>query len=222
MRIKNIRHRHGSVWLLAYLSLGVVFGDIGTSPLYALKETFFGHYPVAISFENVVGGLSLFFWSLFIVITVKYIWLITRADNEGEGGIIVLLGLIKQAQSKIPKRTYSYIITLILGGAALLYGDGIITPAISVLSAVEGLRVITPAFDHLVIPITLLILLGLFSLQKRGTDKVGFLFSPIMVLWFGALILFAVPHIIKHPEVIWAVNPFYGFKFIWHHGLHSF
>lgn len=213
--------KRSSNWLLAFLALGVVFGDIGTSPLYALRETFFGHYRIAATFENILGALSLFFWSLAIVITAKYVFLIIRADNEGEGGVFSLLGLIRQDKKDIPAGTYGVVTGLILFGAALLYGDGIITPAISVLSAVEGIAVAVPGFENGILPITLAILFVLFFLQKRGTYRVGKLFSPIMAVWFLVLVVMAVPEIVKHPSVIRAVNPYYGILFLWHHGFNS-
>lgn len=207
--------------VLAFLSLGIVFGDIGTSPLYALKETFFGHYQIATSYQNILGALSLFFWSLTVIVTFKYILLIMRADNDGEGGIFSLLGLIKRSESVIPARLYSAIILLILFGAGLLYGDGIITPAISVLSAVGGLEVATPALKNAVVSITLVILFLLFAVQKRGTARVAGLFSPVMAVWFLFLIGLAIPQLLKYPEVFSAVNPLYGFNFLLSHGFKS-
>lgn len=207
-----------SGWWLAILALGVVFGDIGTSPLYALRETFLGNHPIATDFQNVLGAVSLFFWSLFIIVTFKYVFLILRADNNGEGGIFSLLGLIKDYRAKIPAKIYSVSGIFILFGAALLYGDGIITPAISVLSAVEGLGIAIPSTTNLVIPLTLVILLLLFAVQKKGTAKVATYFSPIMILWFISLIGFSLPYLFKYPAVFNGVNPIHGFNFLYSHG----
>ena len=203
---------------LPFLSLGIVFGDIGTSPLYALREIFFGPYRVAVNTANIFGSLSLFFWSLFLVVTFKYVFIILRADNEGEGGIFSLLGLIRMEQSAIPKRIFSGITLLILFGAALLYGDGMITPAISVISAVEGLGIAIPKLADMVLPITVAILFILFVMQKRGTSRIGAMFSPIMISWFLALIVLAIPQILKHWEVFYAINPLYGINFLFSHG----
>lgn len=218
--------RHGdterkSVWSLAFLALGIVFGDIGTSPLYALKETFFGRHRLEPTPENVLGALSLFFWSLAIVVTLKYVFLIMRADNDGEGGIFALLGLIRQQKEQIPARIYGHIILLILVGAALLYGDGMITPAISVLSAVEGLEVVTPIFKHAVVPLTLAILFGLFLIQGRGTHRIGRYFAPAMIVWFLMLVALAVPQLYSNPMVFRAANPLYAALFLWRHGWSS-
>jgi len=201
-------------------ALGIVYGDIGTSPLYALKEAFFGIYHLDRSLENVLGVLSLVFWSLMIVVTVKYIVLIMRASNKGEGGIFALLALIKQG--KIKKSTQAIIGIAILIGAALLFGDGIITPAISVLSAVEGLEVFTPQFASAVIPITVGILIVLFLVQRHGSGKVGSLFGPIMVLWFVSLAIMGLPQIINHPIVLTAINPWHAVQFFMNNGKFSF
>ena len=211
---------HGSLGL-AILALGVVFGDIATSPLYALRETFLGRNPVVINLPNVLGAVSLFFWTLFIVVTFKYVILILRADNDGEGGILSLLGLIKNNFYKIPKKVYVTISVLILFGAALLYGDGMITPAISVISAVEGLAVAWPSTSHLIVPLTLIILFVLFFIQKKGTAKVALFFSPIMILWLVSLIGFAVPYIYKYPEIFQSINPLYGIHFLLNEGINS-
>lgn len=218
------RHGHAgnqSVWSPAFLALGIVFGDIGTSPLYALKETFFGHHPLELTTGNILGALSLFFWSLAVVITFKYVYLIMKADNGGEGGIFSLLGLIRQQKESVPPRLYGNITLLILVGAALLYGDGVITPAISVLSAVEGLAVVTPAFSRAVVPLTLAILFGLFAIQKRGTHLIGRSFAPAMTVWFLMLVAFAIPQLWARPQVFLAVNPLYALSFLWQHGWHS-
>ncbi len=202
--------------LLIVGALGVVFGDIGTSPLYALTETFFGHHPLARSLDNVMGVLSLIFWTLMIVVTIKYIYLIMRADNKGEGGIFALLALLRQGRVK--KVLGLSVTVVVLMGATLLYGDGMITPVISVLSAVEGFKVLSPNFSPFVVPVTIAILVLLFSIQKKGTGKVGGWFGPIMVVWFVTLILLGLPKIIQQPQVLWAINPIYALKFIGQHG----
>jgi KUP system potassium uptake protein len=199
---------------LTLAALGIVYGDIGTSPLYAIKEVFGGsHHPVPITPDNVLGVLSLFLWSLLIVVTLKYVSFIMRANNKGEGGIIALLTLALHNGDPASRRQ-KLLIALGLFGAALFYGDGVITPAISVLSAVEGLEIITPAFKPYVLPITLSILIGLFFFQRRGTASVGALFGPIMILWFAVLASFGAMAIIEHPAVLAAVTPVYGFNFL--------
>ncbi|MGB4065472.1 MAG: potassium transporter Kup [Azonexus sp.] len=199
---------------LTLAALGIVYGDIGTSPLYAIKEVFGGaHHPVPITPDNVLGVLSLFLWSLLIVVTLKYVSFIMRANNKGEGGIIALMTLALHKGNPASRR-HKLLIALGLFGAALFYGDGVITPAISVLSAVEGLEIITPAFKPYVLPITLSILIGLFFFQRRGTASVGALFGPIMVLWFAVLATFGAMAIIEHPAVLAAVNPIYGLNFL--------
>ena len=199
---------------LTLAALGVVYGDIGTSPLYSIKEVFGGaHHPVPITPDNVLGILSLFLWSLLIVVTLKYVSFIMRANNKGEGGIIALMTLALH-KGNPNSWQQKLLITLGLFGAALFYGDGVITPAISVLSAVEGLELITPTFKPYILPITLAIVVGLFVIQRRGTASVGALFGPVMVLWFAVLALLGGINIVQHPEVLAAVNPLYGFNFL--------
>lgn len=199
---------------LSLAALGIVYGDIGTSPLYSVKEVFGGaHHPVPITPDNVLGVLSLFFWSLIIVVTLKYVAFIMRANNKGEGGIIALMTLALQ-KGKAGTWQQKAIVMLGLFGAALFYGDGVITPAISVLSAVEGLEIITPAFTPYIIPITLFVLVGLFIFQKRGTASVGALFGPVMVLWFAVIAALGGIAIIEHPAVLSAINPIYAFNFL--------
>lgn len=199
---------------LTLAALGIVYGDIGTSPLYSIKEVFGGaHHPVPITPENVLGILSLFFWSLIIVVTAKYVFFIMRANNKGEGGIIALMTL---ALHKGTPGTWEQklLVTLGLVGAALFYGDGVITPAISVLSAVEGLEIITPTFTPYILPITLVVLVGLFMFQRRGTAHVGALFGPVMVVWFAVLALLGALAIVDNPAVLAAINPLYAFQFL--------
>ncbi|GJM31432.1 MAG: putative potassium transport system protein kup 1 [Saprospiraceae bacterium] len=207
----------GKPLLLTFAALGVVYGDIGTSPLYALRECFYGEHSTAINDENVLGILSLIFWSLVLIISLKYLLLILRADNQGEGGILALMHLILPEEGKKPRQR-TLILMLGLFGAALLYGDGILTPAISVLSAVEGLQIIGPHLDQYIVPITVVILFGLFGLQKYGTGRVGTLFSPIMLVWFISLSILGIAKIIQTPEVLAALNPFYAVSFLWREG----
>ncbi|MBL8416044.1 MAG: potassium transporter Kup [Propionivibrio sp.] len=199
---------------LALAALGVVYGDIGTSPLYALKEVFGStHHPVPITTDNVLGILSLVLWSLMVVVTGKYVLFIMRADNRGEGGIMALMALALR-NSKEGSWRRSIIGMLGLFGAALFYGDGVVTPAISVLSAVEGLEVITPAFKPFVIPLALVVLVFLFVIQRRGTASVGKLFGPVMLLWFSVLAVLGALNIVAEPNVIRALNPYWGASFL--------
>ncbi|HVB39221.1 MAG TPA: potassium transporter Kup [Vicinamibacterales bacterium] len=200
---------------LSLVALGVVYGDIGTSPLYALRECFFGEHAIVPSPANVFGVLSLIFWSLIIVISIKYLVFVMRADNRGEGGILALMALVRpdRAHGRQAQRRRWILVALGLFGAALLYGDGMITPAISVLSAVEGLEVATPVFRPYVIPVTIVILIGLFLVQHRGTAKVGAVFGPIMLLWFVTIGALGVMSILRQPRVIGAVNPYYALDF---------
>lgn len=198
---------------LALNALGVVYGDIGTSPLYAIKEVFGGpHHPVPINEANVLGILSLVFWALMVIISGKYVSFIMRADNRGEGGIMALMALALRKSGNGWQR--KCIVMLGLFGAALFYGDGVITPTISVLSAVEGLEVITPAFKPFVIPLALVVLVFLFLIQRRGTASVGRLFGPVMLLWFTTLIVLGVSNIIAAPTVLRALNPAWGASFL--------
>ena len=206
---------------LGIAALGVVYGDIGTSPLYAMKETFFGAHPLARNLENVLGVLSLVFWTLLLVVGIKYVFLVLRADFHGEGGIFALLGIIREQQPKNgkPTKLMWVLTTAVMIGAASLYGEGIITPAISVLSAYEGLEVITSAFKPAVIWLTAITLLLLFLFQSRGTARVGGIFGPIMVVWFITIGAAGLVWIIVHPVVLWAVNPMYALQFLHTHGI---
>ena len=192
-------------------ALGVVYGDIGTSPLYALKEVFHGGH-VAATDANILGVLSLIFWTMTIIVSVKYVLLILRADNNGEGGLIAMLALATTAVKDQP-RLRSVLMTVGLFGTAIFYGDGVITPAISVLSAVEGLGVAAPALKGAVIPITLLVLTGLFSVQRFGTGGIGRFFGPITLVWFVVLVALGLPHIVENPAVLVAFNPAYAGAF---------
>ena len=197
---------------LALAALGVVYGDIGTSPLYALKEVFGGpHHPVPITPDNVLGILSVVFWSLMMVVTAKYVSFVMRADNRGEGGIMTLMTLALRNVKSARQR--HVIITLGLCGAALFYGDGVVTPAISVLSAVEGLEVVAPSLERFIIPIALVVLTGLFVIQKHGTASVGKLFGPVMLVWFSVLAVLGLSNIVSKPEVLHALNPVWAITF---------
>ncbi|MDF2692701.1 MAG: trkD [Labilithrix sp.] len=210
---------------LAVAALGVVYGDIGTSPLYALKECFLPPHGVGVNTTNVLGVLSLFFWSLTLVIVVKYLTFVLRADNNGEGGILALLALLKPKAGQNagePKRWLKVLMLCGLFGSALLYGDGVITPAISVLSAVEGLGVATHVLDPIVVPITAAILVGLFLMQKHGTATVGRIFGPATLVWFATLVGTGLPWILRHPEILNAVDPRYAVTFFAHNGRHGF
>ena len=198
---------------LALAALGVVYGDIGTSPLYAVKECFSGVHGIAPTVENVLGILSLIVWSLNFVVSLKYISLVMRADNRGEGGILALMALVRSKGVAGRTRIRRFLLPLGLFGAALLYGDGVITPAISVLGAMEGLSVITPAFDPFVVPITVGILLALFLFQQRGTAGVGAVFGPITLIWFACISALGVRGIMLEPSVLRAVNPWYAVEF---------
>jgi len=192
-------------------ALGVVYGDIGTSPLYALKEVFHGGH-VAASADNILGVLSLIFWTMTIIVSVKYVLLILRADNNGEGGLIAMLALATTAVKDKPALR-SVLMTVGLFGTAIFYGDGVITPAISVLSAVEGLEVVAPSLHSMVIPITLLVLTGLFAVQRFGTGGIGKFFGPITLVWFIVLVALGLPHIVANPAVLVALNPAYAIGF---------
>jgi KUP system potassium uptake protein len=207
--------------LLSLGALGVVYGDIGTSPIYAIRESFHAEHDLVASMANVFGVLSLIFWSLIIVISIKYLVFVLRADNRGEGGILALTSLVTPVG--IMRRGGRWALILLgLFGAALLYGDSMLTPAISVLSAVEGLSVITPFFDPYVIPITIAILVALFTVQSRGTAGVGAVFGPVTLVWFVTLALLGIYHLAREPGVIAATNPVYAVRFFIDNGVRGF
>ncbi|OYU86028.1 MAG: potassium transporter Kup [Bradyrhizobiaceae bacterium PARB1] len=202
-------------------SIGVVYGDIGTSPLYAFREAVVaagGHKAAGADNEAILGVLSLILWALIIVVTLKYVVILLRADNNGEGGTLALMAL---AQRAIGSRGAAIAMLGIIS-AALFYGDAVITPALSVLSAIEGVKLVTTAFDPYVVPITIVILVGLFAVQSRGTAKVATFFGPIMVLWFAVIAVAAIPRIVEHPEVLAALNPVHAIYFMFHHGIIAF
>ncbi|MYZ51355.1 potassium transporter Kup [Malikia spinosa] len=204
-----------SLGALTLSAIGVVYGDIGTSVLYAVKEVFHtGH--VEFTPDNIYGVLSIFVWTLTIIVSLKYVTLVLRADNHGEGGLVAMLALASESIKHKPElRRWMLLIGIF--GTCLFYGDGVITPAISVLSAVEGLEVISPTFKKAVIPLTLVILFGLFAVQKHGTAGIGKLFGPITLLWFIGIAALALPHIVDHPEILGALSPHHALRFIWNY-----
>ena len=194
-------------------AIGVVYGDIGTSVLYAVKEVFgSGHVPF--THANVFGILSIFFWTLTVIVSIKYVTLVLRADNNGEGGLVAMLALASQSVKDKP-RLRQVLLLVGIFGTCLFYGDGVITPAISVMSAVEGLEVVSPAFKKYVIPLTLVILFGLFFVQRRGTTGIGKFFGPVTVVWFFIIAVLGVAQILTHPDILWALSPHYAVRFIW-------
>jgi KUP system potassium uptake protein len=209
-------------YLMALSALGVVYGDIGTSPLYAIRESLGGHYGLAPVRGNVLGVLSLIFWSLIIVISIKYLSFVMRADNRGEGGMIALTALVAPPRSMRPGSRRWTLVLAGLFGASLLYGDSMITPAISVLSAVEGLKVATPLLEPYVIPITIVILVALFAVQSRGTAGIGKVFGPVTMVWFLTLAALGAGQIIRSPEVLAGISPLYAASFFAQNGWHGF
>jgi KUP system potassium uptake protein len=213
---------HAGLFALALGALGVVYGDIGTSPLYAIRECFHGQHAIDLNPTNILGVLSLVFWSLTVVITIKYVGFIMKADNRGEGGIFALLALLLGTKSRMSQRRQTLVVLAAVFGATLLYGDGIITPAISVLSAIEGLETATEAAKPIIVPLTCLILFGLFFLQKHGTERIGRFFGPIMVVWFGTIALLGLVSVAQAPVVLKALNPWYAFEFFMINHWHGF
>ncbi|MFZ0607309.1 MAG: potassium transporter Kup [Xanthobacteraceae bacterium] len=213
---------HAGLWTLALGSIGVVYGDIGTSPLYAFREAITAASPGPDQAElvraAVLGVASLILWALFIIVTLKYVVILLRADNNGEGGTLTLMALASRAVGRM-SRAAGVVALLGIISAALFYGDAVITPALSVLSAVEGVDVVTPALHEYVVPVTVVILIVLFAVQSRGTAKVAALFGPIMLIWFAAIALPGLVWIVKVPGVLWALNPFYGIYFLLNHGI---
>jgi len=206
---------------LTLAALGVVYGDIGTSPLYAVKETFNPAHGIPLTPDTILGGLSAIFWALMIVVSLKYVTLIMRADNKGEGGIMALLAL---ASASVKDRPRARAAILLLGvfGTALFYGDAVITPAVTVLSAIEGLNVGTAVFEPYVVPIAIGVVIGLFGLQRQGSSVIGALFGPVMVVWFFVISVLGVAAVVKHPDVLRALDPAHALRFATQHGLASF
>ncbi len=220
-KLMNQPHQaHGTTSALALGALGIVFGDIGTSPLYTMKEVFGGHH-LALSQGNVLGILSLIFWSLMLVVSVKYVSIMMRADNKGEGGILALLSLL-QGHAPLGSRLRWALMSLGFLGASLFFGDTLITPAISVLSAVEGLEMGTPVLHPFIVPLALGILVGLFLIQQHGTASIGRLFGPVMLVWFGVLGLLGILSILQHPQILAALLPIHAVHFFAAHGTASF
>jgi len=213
---------HDKTMLLAIAALGIVFGDIGTSPLYALRECFSGHAALPLTHANILGAVSVMLWTILLVVCVKYVIFVMRADNRGEGGILALIALISGSKSKLSKKYYGVFIFLGILGVALLYSDGVITPAITVLGAVEGLTEITPLFKPFIVPCSLGILVGLFLFQSHGSAKVGALFGPVLIVWFVTIALLGISSIIKEPGILAAINPYYAVKFLARNGLNDF
>ncbi|MEW9898272.1 low affinity potassium transporter Kup [Chitinivorax sp. PXF-14] len=213
--------KHGLAGLVLG-AIGVVYGDIGTSPLYTIKECFAGTHAIPATPANVLGILSLIFWSILIVVSLKYVVFIMRADNEGEGGILALMTLALRSVSDTHPKSKWLMMLIGIFGASLFYGDGMITPAISVLSAVEGLNVVAPSLEHYIEPITIAVLVILFAMQRWGTARVGILFGPIMVLWFAVLAVLGVANIAHSPEVLSAINPWHAVHFFTEYTWHAF
>jgi KUP system potassium uptake protein len=208
-----VQRSKSSLAALTLGAIGIVYGDIGTSVLYAVKEVFgSGHVPFTQG--NVYGILSIFFWTLTVIVSLKYVTLVLRADNNGEGGLIAMLALASQAVKDKPALR-RVLLGIGIFGTCLFYGDGVITPAISVLSAVEGLEVVSPRFKEGVIPITLVILFCLFAVQKRGTEGIGKFFGPVTLLWFGVLAVLGIGNIVHHPEILLAISPHHALGFMW-------
>ena len=206
-----MKTKKSSLAALTLGAIGVVYGDIGTSPLYAFKEVFAaGH--VAVTETNVLGVLSLFFWTLTVIVSLKYVMLIMRADNHGEGGLMALLALASQSVKDKPELRKALLVVGVFG-VALFFGDGVITPAISVLSAVEGLEILTPAAKPYVVPLSLVVLVGLFAVQSRGTAAMGAFFGPITIVWFAVISAIGIPQILANPSVLRAISPLYGLHF---------
>jgi KUP system potassium uptake protein len=210
-----VQSSKSSLAALTIGAIGVVYGDIGTSVLYAVKEVFgSGHVPFTI--PNVYGVLSIFFWTLTVIVSIKYVVLVLRADNNGEGGLIAMLALASQAVKDKPKLR-QVLLAVGIFGTSLFYGDGVITPAITVLSAIEGLEVVSPHFKEWVVPLTLVVLFCLFAVQKRGTAGIGRFFGPITLVWFAVISVLGVSHIMRHPEILSAMSPHYAVMFMWQH-----
>jgi KUP system potassium uptake protein len=205
---------------LALAALGIIYGDIGTSPLYTMKECFSGSHGVATTSANILGILSMVFWSLIFVVSVKYVLFVLRADNKGEGGTFSLLAMLR-SQLSTDKKRWAILTILTASGASLLYGDGVITPAISVLSAIEGLNMATDAAERFVVPLTCMILGALFFFQRHGTAVIGKIFGPVMILWFGTLALLGLLSISRQPEVLAALNPIHMVNYFALNGLHG-
>ena len=211
--------KHGSLGALTLGALGVVFGDIGTSPIYALRESL---HTAGTEIYDIYGVVSLIFWSLMLVVTLKYLVFVLRADNNGEGGILSLFALLPSKVRNATGGTRYFFVIFMLLGTALLVADGMLTPAISVLSATEGLKTLNPAFASLTVPLTVFILVVLFAFQYKGSNLLGRVFGPIILIWFATIGLFGFIQVLEHPEVIQALLPTYAIEYVVHHGFHTF
>lgn len=218
----NTQQKSGRLFALAISALGVVFGDIGTSPLYALRESFAPGLGLSTASANVIGIVSVLIWTLTLVVCVKYLGFVLRADNKGEGGILALVSLMSKYLPKKKAGKIGLVTMLGITGAALLYSDGMLTPAVSVLSAIEGLVVFNPNFSEFILPLSLVVLVLLFPFQNRGTEKIGMIFGPIMVVWFIVIGLLGFVSIVRYPAILCALNPAYAVSFLFHNGLRSF
>jgi len=207
------QHKKSTLAGLTLAAIGIVYGDIGTSPLYTLKTVFSPEHGLALTPDNLLGIISLIFWGLTVIVSLKYVTLVLRADNRGEGGIMALMALALSSVNRLSKRHYQLMLCGVFG-AALFYGDSVITPAISVLSAIEGLEVATPALKPYVVPLTIIVLVALYSFQAHGTAGIGRWFGPIMLVWFGALAAMGIVNIIAAPQILGALNPWYALKFV--------
>ncbi len=212
----------GKTVILTLTALGIVFGDIGTSPLYALRECFAGHGRIPITEPNVLGAVSIMLWTLVLIVCVKYVMFVMRADNRGEGGILALIAQVTGSKNATSKWHYKFFILLGILGLALIYSDGMITPAITVLGAIEGLTEATPRFKPYIIFLSLIILIGLFMIQSKGTAKVGALFGPILLLWFATIAIIGFCAIFQNLKIILAINPYYAIRFLINNGANDF
>jgi KUP system potassium uptake protein len=211
---------HAPLPQLALAALGIIYGDIGTSPLYTIKECFSGSHGMEATPANILGILSMVFWSLIMVVSLKYVLFVLRADNKGEGGTFSLLAALR-SRLQNNKKKWGILTVLTASGASLLYGDGVITPAISVLSAIEGLNMATDAAANYVVPLTCVILIALFLVQRHGTAVIGKVFGPVMILWFGTIGTLGLLSILRTPEILSALNPWYAINFFSIHHLHG-
>ena len=208
------QHKKSSLVALTLAAVGIVYGDIGTSPLYTLKTIFDPEHGLALSEFNLLGIISLIFWGLTMIVSLKYVTLVLRADNRGEGGIMALMALVLNSVSKAAPRWHYPLMLLGVFGATMFYGDSVITPAISVLSAMEGLEVAAPGLEQYIVPLTIIVLVTLYAVQRHGTAGIGRLFGPVMVIWFAALAVMGLINIIEAPQILWALNPWNAFRFM--------
>ena len=216
------QHKKSSLAALTLAAVGIVYGDIGTSPLYTLKTIFDPTHGLALNHDNLVGVVSLIFWGLTMIVSLKYVSLVLRADNRGEGGIMALMALALNSVAKVAGKWHFPLLLLGTFGATMFYGDSVITPAISVLGAIEGLEVAAPALEQFVVPLTIIVLVSLYSVQRHGTAGIGRFFGPVMVVWFIALAAMGVVNIMDEPSILTALNPVHGFKFLLRNGFVAF